>query len=158
MRPSLDVLPAPPVLPALVVAAALALAGCSEDPLDEIGRIRAVELSPVAEPTPPDTVWVADVTEPVQGGDYVAVVLATGGRRLLDASTRSVAAYGYAAGTADVGCLDGAAEALDLRGGSVVSYLLFGDDRDARRFGDAYVAAEDGLMVGRARVTTYCLD
>lgn len=155
MRPSLDVLP---VLPALLVAAALTLAGCSDDALDEIGRIRAVEPSPVAAPTPPDTEWVADVTDPVQGGDYVAVVLATGGRRLLDASVRSVAAHGYAAGTGDVGCLAGAAETLDLREGSVVSYLLFGDERDARRFGDAYVAAEDGLMVGRARVTTYCLD
>lgn len=118
---------------------------------------------PSADPTVEDVAatptFPADVTAPVQGGHYVAVVLAVGEQADLDAAAASVAEYGYDAVVSDAGCIDGIAERLDLDDPTaLVSSLLFEDARTARQFANAYIAAEDGLMVGRGPVTTYCLD
>ncbi|WP_372727710.1 hypothetical protein [Nocardioides sp.] len=99
-----------------------------------------------------------DVAAPQHGGEYVAVVLAAGDPDEIDASVESVAAYGYTAGVSDAGCLSGAAEALGFDPSVLISSLLFADEQTAEQFADAYVEAEDGRMVGRTRVTAFCLD
>ncbi|CAN5396355.1 hypothetical protein BH09ACT12_BH09ACT12_31010 [soil metagenome] len=153
-----------PVIPALVFA--ISLAGCGAD--DTTALPPPATPSPTASATAsaagvgaassPTVRFPEDVTTPVQGGDYVAVVLATGTQDDLQASLASVADYGYSAGVSDVSCLQGVAERLDLPADALVSSLLFADKKTARRFADAYIEAEDGLMVGRAAVKTYCLD
>lgn len=144
-----------------------ALAGCGSD-APPVSAAETPDAAPTAAPavaadatspaTPPSIRFPRDVAAPVQGGGYVAVVLATGSDEEIQASLASVAQYGYEAGISDVACLSGAAKRLDLDGGALVSSLLFADARTARRFADAYIEAEDGLMVGRAAVTAYCLD
>jgi hypothetical protein len=141
-----------------VLLACLTLTGCGSSPSSQ--DTEAVRPPATADPTPVSAspTWPEDVDAPTQGGTYTAVVLATGSQAELDASLDSVAAYGYDAAVSDAGCLQGAAKTLDLPAGALVTSLLFADEATAARFADAYVAAEDGLMVGRAEVRTYCLD
>jgi hypothetical protein len=151
-------------IPTLVLV--LAVAGCGTDgPADALpdpgvsaAPVRAGASDDEPGPAPDEVVFPRDVTSPEQGGQYVAVVLAAGSQDALDASLASVSQYGYMAGISDVACLAGAGDVLGLDEGAVVSSLLFANRRSARAFADAYVAAEDGLMVGRASVTAYCLD
>lgn len=152
-----------PVVPALL--GVVAIAGCSDE-----GPVAAVDAAPAASdatgaaaPVPveakaPRITFPQDVAAPEQGGQYVAVVLATGAQDDIDASLASVSTYGYSAGISDAACLDGVAERLDLPDDALVSSLLFADKRAARQFANAYIEAEDGLMVGRAAITAYCLD
>jgi len=158
-------------IPTLIAAGLLlglvpVVAGCGTDeparPVPDPGAPAAPVVAEASDddPTraPKEIAFPRDVTAPEQGGQYVAVVLATGSQDELDASLASVSQYGYMAGISDVGCLSGASTVLDLDEGDVVSSLLFANGRKARAFADAYVAAEDGPMVGRAPVTAYCLD
>ncbi len=166
-----------PVVSSLLLA--LALSGCGSDeaastsdpgpaatpaatPTPSPAPVAAGSSEPESESAPPTTSqpirFPEDVTAPVQGGDYVAVVLASGADNEIQTSLTSVAAYGYTAGVSDVGCLQGVSERLDVPADALISSLLFEDQRTARQFADAYIAAEDGSMVGRAAVTAYCLD
>ncbi|MEN8672603.1 hypothetical protein [Nocardioides sp.] len=152
--------------PGLLLGLVLAVAGCGTDgPADPVpdpgvsaAPVRAGASDGDPGQAPDEIVFPRDVTSPEQGGQYVAVVLAAGSQDELDASLASVSQYGYMAGISDVACLAGAGDVLGLDEGAVVSSLLFANRRKARAFADAYVAAEDGLMVGRASVTAYCLD
>jgi len=156
-----------PIAPGLLLGLVLVVAGCGTDgpagPVPDPGvSADAPVLAEASDdepgPAPDEIVFPRDVTSPEQGGQYVAVVLAAGSQDELDASLASVSQYGYMAGISDVACLAGAGDVLGLDEGAVVSSLLFANRRSARAFADAYVAAEDGLMVGRASVTAYCLD
>ena len=139
-----------------VLLALFTVGGCgSEEPTAGPG---ASVSAPTSSESDSGETFPADVASPEQGGEYVAVVLATGGVEEIDASVASVAKYGYTAGVSDVGCLSGAAEALDLPDDAMVSSLLFADEAAASAFADAYVTFEDGLMVGRTPVTAFCLD
>ncbi|WP_148615384.1 hypothetical protein [Nocardioides rubriscoriae] len=103
----------------------------------------------------------ASVEEPVQGGSYGLVVLAAGRPAALRASQREireVTHFGDAAYVGEVGCYQGAAEALGLADGTLVSAMMFDDLATAQEFVDTYGYYVDTPVVGVAAVTAYCLD
>lgn len=119
--------------------------------------VAALAVGGVAEAAPAPATFPQDISSPEHGGKYVAVVLASGRQAKLRAANRSVAEFGYDAAISDVGCISGAAEALDLPDNALVTSLLFAGPRKARRFTRAY-AAQGRTVVGRAPITAYCLD
>lgn len=133
------------------------LAGCSDEPEPEASP--TVTATVTASPDGPTTIdFPPELLTPEQGGHYFAVALAADDRQQIDESVAAVARYGYHAGIGDVGCLSGAGDAYGIPSGTIVSYLLFATRRAAYRFTDAYARAEDGMQMGVAEVTTYCLD
>ena len=110
-------------------------------------------------PTPDEpAAWPAEATA-VQGGTYWAVFLdvSWAGDTAGEQEARAaLSEAGYLGSSGDIGCAQGAAEALGLD--PALSYtgvwVEFPTAADAQRFVDLYQPG----VVGTARITAYCLD
>ena len=147
---------------ALLLATALGalLVGCSDGGGSDTAA-EPVATTPSASPTPTPSPTFPPEAEAEQGGRYWAVFLsvergsdATGPE--ISEALRAAEEVGYEAGAGDLGCTQGAAEALGLD--PALPYvgvsIFFASAELAQQFVDAY---EPGV-VGTAEVTAYCLD
>jgi hypothetical protein len=98
--------------------------------------------------------------EPVHGGSYWAVYVWAGDARSPEANAAVAALsedFGIQAFQGDLGCDDGAAEALPP-GASWGVAVYFATGTDATAFADEYRNSNAGSDPVVAHVTTYCLD
>jgi hypothetical protein len=138
--------------PGVVASSVPVTTYCLDDAAYDEDRDAGVDEDQAGPPLP------GSVQQPVQGGSYGLVVLTAGDQSALDASQDEIRRLGDTAYVGEVGCYQGAAEALGLADGTLVSSLLFDDVATAQQFDAAYGSYVDTPTVGVAAVTAYCLD
>lgn len=101
------------------------------------------------------------VVSPTHGGTYWAVypwIGAPGDREADDVSAQLLDDFGIEAFPGELGCDQGAAEALGRTDVEHAIGVYFGSEEDANAFARAFGALGDNSEPIVARVTTYCLD
>ena len=162
------------VVPVVLVAVLSGCTGAAEPAVTAGAQTtpsqQTVSPSPVASPSasaqPSETptpvaeaAWPPATTAVVHGGERWAVYVAvtdSGDDPRVAAAQERLDALGYASATGwgDVGCDDGAAEALGVPWQSTAVRVYFDTQADAETFARLYGPE----AVGTAQVTLYCLD
>lgn len=107
-----------------------------------------------ADHSPADVVsWPPDVTDPEQGGRYVAIYLGAD-----EDAAEALAPHGYTVVEAEASCLQGMEAAEHLPAYLPVPHLLFADPAGADAFLEAYETTDPSAIASSVPVRTYCLD